>query len=65
MFEMTIWLSLGWAPGDSGAGIPVIEDCPFGVLRAGSGGESLVPPQAVSTATQKRNGESSVVMRVM
>ena len=69
MFETTIWLSAGWAPGEFGAdvgdGIPVIEACPVGVVGPEGGGDSLVPPHAISTAAESSNDEIRVAKRVV
>jgi hypothetical protein len=69
MVEMTIWLAAAWAPGECGADVdddvPVIEDCPFGLVGADEGGASLVPPHAISTAAESRSDEIRVAMRVM
>ena len=69
IFEITIWLSAPGAPGEFGAavegGIPVIEDCPFGLAGAEEDGDSLVPPHAINTAAGSSNDEIRVAMRVM
>jgi hypothetical protein len=68
MFE--IWISPlpASAAGELGAadgGISVIEDSPFGLAGAEEGGDSLIPPHAISTATESRSDDIRVMMRIM
>jgi beta-phosphoglucomutase-like phosphatase (HAD superfamily) len=68
MFEIRISPLAASAAGELGAaggGIFVIEDSPFGLAGAEEGGDSLVPPHAISIATESRSDDIRVTMRIM
>ena len=68
MFEIRISPLAASAADELGAGsggISVIEDSPFGLAGAEEGGDSLVPPHAISTATESRSDDIRVTMRIM